>query len=242
MTRRELIRMLYIGGQAAIGAELIAIAGILIFLLFYSDVLVNPQGDGLSYLTVENFIEEWQDRNILFGVSTTLILGVPTFAMMIVVWAWHLYFESEGVRLMNWVASSLAIIGGTLMVANVGITIWSFGLLYNAYLAGDIGVAEIYVSFGIAEGLQVAGMFTLYVIYPVMLSFASWQRRLLPNWFLVVALLFVFLNDLNFLSGGKSTQVSLATQGAMVLWPFLMGVVLLSKANALNQQHSTTPH
>jgi hypothetical protein len=73
-----------------------------------------------------------------------------------------------------------------------------------------------------------------------LLSIASWRDRLLPKWFVALALALTIINDLHFVTGATLDWVAIASQAIIVLWPFLMGVVLLLKARDLAQQDSRT--
>lgn len=239
MSRQDLIRTLYIGGQAAIAAELIVVVGIFLFAIFSPDLITSSEGQVDLFVEANNLLDTFMEHRIYYVVGSVLTLLFPTIGMVVVIWAWHLYFAANRVYLMNWVASSMALIGATLMLANFGLSTWSFGLLGTMRESGEVSAETVFIIVTVAEGLQFTGMVALYVFYPMLLSITSWRDHLLPRWFVGLALVLTIIHDLHFLTGGEQEVVAILSQGIIVLWPFLMGVVLLLKAQALAQQGPT---
>jgi len=76
----------------------------------------------------------------------------------------------------------------------------------------------------------------------LILLIASWKKRLLPWWFMIPALIFALINDLNLLFGYQYGEIAGAAAAITILWPFLMGVILLHKAQTLAKQQYEERH
>lgn len=242
MTRSQVIRTLFLGGQTAIFIELVVVFGA-IFL-----VLTQPfMGDYRSieskaaYDTFETTYDIVNESPFVWSLSIVLTVIVPTGAMLIVVWAWHLYFASEHIQLMNWVATSIALVGVAFNLMLGGFTLTATPFIRQAIDAGDIAFQDAYIGFVLFNAIGMMGIATLYAFYPLLLVVASYEKRLLPVWFMVIAIAIATFNDVAIFFVAEYPRLADGMDIVRVFWPFLMGVVMLRKAQQLaNDQYKTT--
>jgi hypothetical protein len=65
---------------------------------------------------------------------------------------------------------------------------------------------------------------------------ASWQKRLLPMWFVIIALAVTLINDVVIVLMVEMPFLMDALDVLRVLWPFLMGTAMLLKAQSLARE------
>ena len=246
MTQRQVIRTLYRGGQAAIFAELIVIAGLALIAILNRDVMMEHHFHYGQFNSYEVFLDGSLEHPQLYTVSIFLAFSIPTVVMFAVIWAWHLYFAYEGVLLMNWFATSIALAGATLMLLMVGLDILLTPRLALQIENGSITYANAYPVLAMITSTFDFAVMLLYGLYPLALALASFEKRLLPKWFLLPVVAVALLNDMFILSGGEMTFIANVLMIGVVLWPFIMGAALLRKAQTLAvaayiQSHGSLP-
>jgi uncharacterized membrane protein len=239
MNRRDMVQVLYLGGRAAIIAELVVILGGLVFALLFREVnyMQLQAMDGAE--AFEELLQSYEYDRQIFALASFLVLMLPAVAMLFAAWAFHLYFAYHGARYLHWVATSIALIGATLMIATGGMNSWGLPLAYDIYAAGTLSAEELYPAFIVASALRFTAVLILYNAYPLSLVLVSFRRRLLPLWFMVFVGVAEVLQDAAFFIGNPVEGMEQLSDVMSILLPFMMGVVLLRKAESLAHEELT---
>jgi|GEM_PF-2787982 len=241
LSQIDLIKLLTRAGQAAIVAE------ILVIVVFYAVFLITPEyamaditeDESNIYAPVEAILDLINSNFALYTGFNIASMGVPTVIMLGVAWALHIYFSANGVYLMNWVASSVAMIGAAQIIASLGVNVWGLQVLLAPYEAGDMPIETLYAVYSVGIALQANGIVFLYVMFPFLLMVVAWRDRLLPYWFMATVSIVIVVNDIILLEGVNASDNLSALQSFIVLQPFIIGVMILLKARELTKAYIT---
>ncbi|MFP4322254.1 MAG: hypothetical protein ACLFTK_07365 [Anaerolineales bacterium] len=246
MSARQMVRILYTGGQAAILAELIIILGIFLVALGYWDVVQEQIARGYTADAAPSVLELYNDNHLIFTLVIFLTSIAPNAAMLAVIWTFHLYFAWHNVRFLHWISTSVALMGAAFILAASSIQLWGINFFVFAMDNDMLTEDAFYIGFILAASLQLMGISLLYFSYPLLLVLTAWRDRLVPMWFMAVAVVFALLHDITFGLSLNEQGLSGIIDAATILFPFFVGVVLLRKAQTLAREiyesdHGTPP-
>ncbi len=240
MSAREMVKILYTGGQAAILAELVVIFGIFMVALGQPDLVQEQVMRGYTTEAAQGILDLYADHQTMF-ILVAFFSGIaPNAAMLAVIWTFHHYFAWHGVHLLHWIGTSLALLGVGMSLASTSIQLWGLAIFTDALSGNTLANESFYMGFIIAISLQLMGITLLYFGYPFLLVLTAWRDKLLPYWFMALMIVFSFVHDITL--GLGLGRYSGLVEGATILFPFLVGVVLLRKAQALAREVYESDH
>lgn len=238
--RPALVGLLYRAGVAAIASEVAVVVALFLFLLFLPDIMLQGAVDTSHYGEYTRLMDSARENFFAYFVLTALMIGLPTLIMLVVIWSWHIYLATHGVRLMHWIATSVGIAGVIIGLVGFALMTWALDLLIQQIDANLITIENGYLGYVMTIAIQMMGIVCLYILYPILLIVASWRQRLLPQWFVIILFLLTALNDLVLIYGTRDPAILNIGQLMMIVVPFLMGIVLLRKAQSLAQTLTPT--
>lgn len=239
MSREKAIKALFYGGQAAIAAEVLIVFGVAILLLADLDFTVTHHLTHSKFMFYTEYIAGISQQRWAYLLGMGLSTLSQTIVMLFVIWAWYCYLECEGIQFMNEIARNVAVIGVTSMSLFITLVLVSFPSVGEALETGEITFRDAYGLIGITDAAFTLGITALYGIYPILLALATWRDRLLPRWFQVSTFVLASINLANIALNYKHFWIAAIAGSLLIIYPFLMGVVLLLKAKEMAlQEHA----
>src|SRR5690606_32457647 len=96
-SRSAILRILFLGGQAAIAAEVMAVIGIF-FVVGLSPTLITTNfGESSIIDSYDDIARHIRDARLYYSLTIALFIVAPTATMLLVVWTWHIYLADAGV-------------------------------------------------------------------------------------------------------------------------------------------------